>query len=86
MNRAQRLFGRVERAGSECGARIVFMSVALWSGFYNYNNLSGGYLTDRYHRDDRDKNVESQSRFAPNRWQGKNVQDKIFGMIGISIP
>ncbi|KAL9053106.1 MAG: hypothetical protein Q9162_004970 [Coniocarpon cinnabarinum] len=39
--------------------------------FYNYNPLAGGYLTDRYHREDTDDNVESGSRFDPKRWQGK---------------
>lgn len=37
--------------------------------FYNYNPLAGGYLTDRYHRDDAD--VESGSRFDASKWQGK---------------
>lgn len=37
--------------------------------FYNYNPLAGGYLTSRYHRDDKD--IEAGSRFDPNRWQGK---------------
>lgn len=37
--------------------------------FYNYNPLAGGYLTDRYHRDDKDH--EAGSRFDPNRWQGR---------------
>ena len=39
--------------------------------YYNYNPLAGGYLTSRYHRDDADKDVESGSRFDPNKWQGK---------------
>lgn len=39
--------------------------------FYNYNPLAGGYLTDRYHRDDKD--LEAGSRFDPNRWQGKLI-------------
>lgn len=39
--------------------------------FYNYNPLAGGYLTSRYHREDADKDIESGSRFDPNRWQGK---------------
>lgn len=37
--------------------------------FYNYNPLAGGYLTSRYHRDT--DNVESGSRFDPQKWQGK---------------
>ena len=34
-----------------------------------FNPLAGGYLTDRYHRED--KTFEEGSRFDPNRWQGK---------------
>ncbi|EMC97999.1 hypothetical protein BAUCODRAFT_410420 [Baudoinia panamericana UAMH 10762] len=37
--------------------------------FYAYNPLAGGYLTSRYHRED--KEHEEGSRFDPNRWQGK---------------
>jgi len=39
--------------------------------FYNYNPLAGGYLTDRYHREDADKDIEVGARFDPNKWQGK---------------
>lgn len=39
--------------------------------FYNYNPLAGGYLTSRYSRDDKDNEIESGSRFDPNKWQGK---------------
>lgn len=39
--------------------------------FYAYNPLAGGYLTSRYSREDADKDIESGSRFDPNRWQGK---------------
>ncbi|THX18513.1 Aldo/keto reductase [Aureobasidium pullulans] len=39
--------------------------------YYNYNPLAGGYLTDRYKREDADKDIESGSRFDPNKWQGK---------------
>ena len=39
--------------------------------FYNYNPLAGGYLTDRYKREDKDHEVEQGSRFDPNRIQGK---------------
>ena len=39
--------------------------------FYNYNPLAGGYLTDRYHREDTSESHEAGSRFDPNRWQGK---------------
>lgn len=37
--------------------------------FYTFNPLAGGYLTDRYHRDTTE--VETNSRFDPNSWQGK---------------
>lgn len=40
-------------------------------GFYAYNPLAGGYLTSRYRREDADNEIESGSRFDPNRWQGK---------------
>lgn len=39
--------------------------------FYAYNPLAGGYLTDRYHRDDAENKHEEGSRFDPRRWQGK---------------
>lgn len=39
--------------------------------FYNYNPLAGGYLTDRYHRDDKPEDHEVGSRFDPNRRQGR---------------
>jgi len=39
--------------------------------FYNYNPLAGGYLTNRYHREDADKDIEEGARFDPKRWQGK---------------
>lgn len=44
--------------------------------FYNYNPLAGGYLTDRYHRDDTADTHESGSRFDPNRWQGKMYRSR----------
>ena len=37
--------------------------------FYCFSPLAGGYLTDRYHRDDKD--VEEGCRFDPNRKQGQ---------------
>ncbi|PBP22354.1 Aldo/keto reductase [Diplocarpon rosae] len=40
-------------------------------GFYNYNPLAGGYLTDRYQRDTEDGSIEEGSRFDPSKWQGK---------------
>ena len=39
--------------------------------FYNYNPLAGGYLTNRYHRDQQSESIEKTSRFDPNTWQGK---------------
>lgn len=39
--------------------------------FYAFNPLAGGYLTDRYHRDTADAEVEPGSRFDPKRLQGK---------------
>lgn len=39
--------------------------------FYAYNPLAGGYLTARYHRGDKDGEVEEGGRFDPKRWQGK---------------
>ena len=39
--------------------------------FYNYNPLAGGYLTSRYHRDDKGGEIEKGSRFDPEKWQGK---------------
>jgi aflatoxin B1 aldehyde reductase len=37
--------------------------------FYNHNPLAGAYLTSRYYRNGKD--LESGSRFDPNRWPGK---------------
>lgn len=37
-------------------------------GFYAYNPLAGGYLTDRYHREDADDKHEAGSRFDPKRY------------------
>ena len=39
--------------------------------FHNYNPLAGGYLTSRYKRDMKDEELESGSRFDPQKWQGK---------------
>ena len=44
--------------------------------YYNYNPLAGGYLTDRYHRDDKDESIEKGSRFDPSRWQGKMYRQR----------
>ena len=41
---------------------------------FNFNPLAGGYLTDRYHRDDKD--VEEGSRFDPKKQQGKKYREK----------
>lgn len=37
--------------------------------FYNYNPLAGGYLTSRYHRDDKGEDIDG--RFDPSKWQGR---------------
>lgn len=42
--------------------------------FYNYNPLAGGYLTSRYHREQKADEVEKGSRFDPNSWQGKGYR------------
>lgn len=39
--------------------------------FYAFNPLAGGYLTDRYHRNTNDEDVEPGSRFDPKHMQGK---------------
>ncbi|ORY11556.1 NADP-dependent oxidoreductase domain-containing protein [Clohesyomyces aquaticus] len=39
--------------------------------FYAFNPLGGGYLTDRYHRDMKDEDIEKGSRFDKNRVQGQ---------------
>ncbi|KAF3924575.1 hypothetical protein ABW20_dc0105067 [Dactylellina cionopaga] len=39
--------------------------------FYAFNPLAGGFLTDRYHREVQDVDVESSSRFDANRIQGQ---------------
>lgn len=39
--------------------------------FYNYNPLAGGYLTNRYHREQQNDSFEKGSRYDPNTWQGK---------------
>lgn len=39
--------------------------------FYAFNPLAGGYLTDRYHRNTADADVEPGSRFDPKRLQGQ---------------
>lgn len=57
--------------------------------FYSYNPLAGGYLTSRYHREDKD--FETGSRFDPNRWQGKSYRarywhDQYFDALDILRP
>lgn len=42
--------------------------------FYCYNPLAGGYLTSRYHRED--KEIEKGARFDPNRWQGRSYRNR----------
>ncbi|KAL2069072.1 hypothetical protein VTL71DRAFT_15410 [Oculimacula yallundae] len=60
-------------------------------GFYNYNPLAGGYLTDRYQRDTQDGSLEEGSRFDPSKWQGKMYRarywnDAYFGALDILRP
>jgi len=57
--------------------------------FYEFNPLAGGYLTDRYHRDQQEH--EAGSRFDPNRNQGANYrrrywQDEYFDALDILRP
>jgi aflatoxin B1 aldehyde reductase len=42
--------------------------------FYEFNPLAGGYLTNRYHRDQTDH--EAGSRFDPQRNQGQNYRKR----------
>lgn len=42
--------------------------------FYNYNPLAGGYLTDRYHREQTAEDLEKGSRFDPERVQGQSYR------------
>jgi len=42
--------------------------------FYAFNPLAGGYLSDRYHRDEKDSAIEGGSRFDPNTSQGKQYR------------
>lgn len=44
--------------------------------FYAYNPLAGGYLTSRYHRNDKDNEIEAGSRFDPKRWQGQSYRGR----------
>ncbi|KAK8199673.1 NADP-dependent oxidoreductase domain-containing protein [Phyllosticta capitalensis] len=37
---------------------------------YNFNPLAGGFLTSRYHRDQKDEETEEGSRFDPKKKQG----------------
>lgn len=39
--------------------------------FYAYNPLAGGYLTDRYKREDSKESHEAGSRFDSSHWQGR---------------
>ncbi|KAK5079787.1 hypothetical protein LTR70_007599 [Exophiala xenobiotica] len=59
--------------------------------FYNYNPLAGGYLTDRYHREQQGENIEKGSRFDPYTWQGKGYRarywnDSMFDALEILRP
>jgi aflatoxin B1 aldehyde reductase len=44
--------------------------------FYAYNPLAGGFLTSRYHREEKANTIEEGSRFDPNRWQGKMYRQR----------
>ncbi|KAH3950110.1 hypothetical protein HBH64_131390 [Parastagonospora nodorum] len=44
--------------------------------FYAYNPLAGGWLTDRYHRNTSDKDVEAGSRFDVNKMQGQMYRQR----------
>lgn len=44
-------------------------------GFYAFSPLAGGYLTNRYHRDDVSK-IEPGSRFDPKTGQGQQYQKR----------
>lgn len=46
--------------------------------FYAYNPLAGGYLTNRYKREDLDGDVEAGSRFDRNRRQGTGYRLRYF--------
>lgn len=59
--------------------------------FYNYNPLAGGYLTDRYRREQQGESIEKGSRFDPNTWQGKGYRarywnDSMFDALEILRP
>ena len=44
--------------------------------FYEYNPLAGGYLTNRYRREDMDESIEKGSRFDPSTFQGKGYRER----------
>lgn len=59
--------------------------------FFNYNPLAGGYLTDRYHREQEGSSIEKGSRFDPNTWQGNAYRtrywnDEMFDALEILRP
>ncbi|KAK9781678.1 putative Keto reductase [Seiridium cardinale] len=45
-------------------------------GFYAFNPLAGGFLTDRYRRDTAVDALEKGSRFDPSKSQGKNYRTR----------
>lgn len=45
-------------------------------GFYAFNPLAGGFLTDRYQRDTAVASLEKGSRFDPERTQGKSYRGR----------
>ncbi|KAF2110422.1 NADP-dependent oxidoreductase domain-containing protein [Lophiotrema nucula] len=44
--------------------------------FYAFNPLAGGYLTDRYHREDKDEDAEPGSRFDPKKLFGRMYRQR----------
>ncbi|KAF2738408.1 Aldo/keto reductase, partial [Polyplosphaeria fusca] len=44
--------------------------------FYAFNPLAGGYLTNRYHRNLKDEDIEPGSRFDPKRMFGKMYRQR----------
>ena len=42
--------------------------------FYSYNPMAGGYLTSRYHREDRDDEIQAGARFDPKSVPGKMLR------------
>ena len=45
--------------------------------FYAYNPLAGGYLTSRYHREDKENDTKG-GRFDNTKWQGRSYRNRYF--------